>query len=285
MPSQSALLTMRAALRRGVEVEKPLELRADAGDVLVDLLARQQHRAPATCRSDRRSCRCRRRRSRSACGRSAADAPAPSPVSSEPTCRLDAVGSKPMYAVTRSVGEQVGQSLGGVVHHAAPREFVVEIRHRRSELLYQPMAVSRRAVLKGPVADSGVGARRPAPARTGFSTSATQLAVTRADRAASPACRRRSPACASACSPTSTAAAGCRTTTSRAPSSALMAEQPDLIVLGGDYVTWGDRDYVEPVRRGAGAALGAARRLRHPRQSRRRPRHAGGARRRAASRC
>jgi predicted MPP superfamily phosphohydrolase len=25
----------------------------------------------------------------------------------------------------------------------------------------------------------------------------------------------------------------------------LMAERPDLIVLGGDYVTWGDRDYVE----------------------------------------
>jgi predicted MPP superfamily phosphohydrolase len=26
----------------------------------------------------------------------------------------------------------------------------------------------------------------------------------------------------------------------------LMAEQPDLIILGGDYVTWGDRAYVEP---------------------------------------
>jgi len=26
----------------------------------------------------------------------------------------------------------------------------------------------------------------------------------------------------------------------------LLAEQPDLIVLGGDYVTWGDRRYVEP---------------------------------------
>ncbi len=28
--------------------------------------------------------------------------------------------------------------------------------------------------------------------------------------------------------------------------SALMGERPDLIVLGGDYVTWGDRDYVQP---------------------------------------
>jgi hypothetical protein len=27
---------------------------------------------------------------------------------------------------------------------------------------------------------------------------------------------------------------------------ALMAEAPDLIVLGGDYVTWGDRNYVRP---------------------------------------
>jgi predicted MPP superfamily phosphohydrolase len=27
----------------------------------------------------------------------------------------------------------------------------------------------------------------------------------------------------------------------------VMAAQPDLIVLGGDYVTWGDRNYVEPV--------------------------------------
>jgi len=27
---------------------------------------------------------------------------------------------------------------------------------------------------------------------------------------------------------------------------ALMSQQPDLIVLGGDYVTYGDRDYVEP---------------------------------------
>ena len=28
----------------------------------------------------------------------------------------------------------------------------------------------------------------------------------------------------------------------------MMAEQPDLIVLGGDYVTYGDRRYVVPVK-------------------------------------
>ena len=33
---------------------------------------------------------------------------------------------------------------------------------------------------------------------------------------------------------------------SAAPSRLLMREQPDLIVLGGDYVTWGDRQYVGP---------------------------------------
>ncbi|HEY7448214.1 MAG TPA: metallophosphoesterase [Vicinamibacterales bacterium] len=41
--------------------------------------------------------------------------------------------------------------------------------------------------------------------------------------------------------------------------SLLMAERPDLIVLGGDYVTWGDRSYVEPCAealRGLHAPLG-----------------------------
>src|SRR5262249_7155237 len=36
----------------------------------------------------------------------------------------------------------------------------------------------------------------------------------------------------------------------------LMAERPDLIVLGGDYVTWGDREYVIPAAEGL-AALAA----------------------------
>ena len=35
--------------------------------------------------------------------------------------------------------------------------------------------------------------------------------------------------------------------TSRAPWSWPCRRQPDLIVLGGDYVTFGDRDFVEPV--------------------------------------
>src|SRR6266851_5263237 len=56
--------------------------------------------------------------------------------------------------------------------------------------------------------------------------------------------------------------------------SALTIERPDLVILGGDYVTWGDRQYV---RRSSGAAVRAAWRVRHPRQPRRRSRHAGGA--------
>ena len=74
-------------------------------------------------------------------------------------------------------------------------------------------------------------------------------------RCRSSACRPRSTACASASSPTSIAAAWSRTTTSPARSQMLMAEQPDLIVLGGDYVTWGDRALRRPVGRGARAAV------------------------------
>ena len=61
-----------------------------------------------------------------------------------------------------------------------------------------------------------------------------------------------------------------------------MAEQPDLIVLGGDYVTWGgdhratgDRYFVEPAADAVRGVVGAARRVRRTRQSRRRSRHAG----------
>ncbi len=35
--------------------------------------------------------------------------------------------------------------------------------------------------------------------------------------------------------------------------SLMMAEQPDMIVLGGDYVTWGDRSYVVPCSEALGA--------------------------------
>ena len=87
---------MRAGFWRGVEIEKACELRADAGDVLVDLLAREQLALLRSCRSGSPIMpvppptiaigewpkRCSRA--------------SPITVSSDPTCRLDAVGSKPM---------------------------------------------------------------------------------------------------------------------------------------------------------------------------------------------
>ena len=92
-----------------------------------------------------------------------------------------------------------------------------------------------------------------------------------------PACPRRSTGSGSASSPTSITARWCR------PSDVMHAVQlvnganPDLIVLGGDYVTFGDRAFVGPVAELLAPLQRAARRLRDPRQPRRRSRHAGGA--------
>ena len=61
--SQSALLMIRAGFVAALEVEHALELRPDAGDVALDILAREQRTLLASA-WDRRSCRCRRRRSR-----------------------------------------------------------------------------------------------------------------------------------------------------------------------------------------------------------------------------
>ena len=46
----------------------------------------------------------------------------------------------------------------------------------------------------------------------------------------------------------------------------LMTERPDLVVLGGDFVTWRDRRYVRTGGRRALDPDGAARGLRRPRQ-------------------
>ncbi len=55
----------------------------------------------------------------------------------------------------------------------------------------------------------------------------------------------------------------------------LMADRPDLIILGGDYVTWGgdgdhdgDREFVEPAADALKSLIGAARRFRRAWQSR-----------------
>ena len=59
----------------------------------------------------------------------------------------------------------------------------------------------------------------------------------------------------------------------------VMAEAPDLVVLGGDYVTWRDRRFVAPAADALAPLSAPARCLRGAGQPRRRPRHAGGAER------
>ena len=143
----------------------------------------------------------------------------PITVSSDPTCRLDAVGSNPMYAVTRSVAKQLGQALGGVVHQAAPRR-----TRRRDSSCGNPITIA----VDGDQLGARSSRRCSPPASARVAGTGAYGYLVRAPRARGHARRRagRRPAaragraCASACSPTSTAAAGSRTTTSLARSRA-----------------------------------------------------------------
>ena len=86
---------MRAALRRRVEVEEALELRPDARDVRLDLLGRQQHALLRfAARIANHAGAAADDRDRRVTG--ALEAREPHDGSSDPTCRLAAVGSKPM---------------------------------------------------------------------------------------------------------------------------------------------------------------------------------------------
>ena len=120
------------------------------------------------------------------------------------------------------------------------------------------MELTRRAALKGVLVDGGVGARRPARVAYGVAYERHRLGVTEADAAGvRPAARARRPAHrAPHRHPPQRARA--RRRRRRAPWSSRCPRQPDLIVLGGDYVTFGDRD----VRRAGGRA--AARRCDAP---------------------
>ena len=228
---------MRAGLVVLSKSSKSLELRLDAGHVALDLLERQQrpllrlaarianHAGAAADERDRR-----------VTGRAAA-APAPSSVSSDPTCRLDAVGSKPMYAVTRSLANASASPSVDVGHQPAPLQFVVTDSPSRPTGYYTSRWLStRRAVLKT-FAATGVGAL------TG--TGVLRLRRTRAisSRSHAPMCRWRGLPAALAGLRIGLLtdihrSAGSRTTMSTHAVTTLMSEQPDLIVLGGDYVTW-----------------------------------------------
>src|SRR3954453_22402908 len=105
------------------------------------------------------------------------------------------------------------------------------------------MAITRRAVLKGALA-AGTGALAGAGAY-GYAYERHALEVTRAVVTVS----RLPPALAGLrigfVSDVHRSLFVSHADVARAVTS-LMAEQPDLIVLGGDYVTWGDRAYVGP---------------------------------------
>ena len=126
---------MRAGFGPGVEVEKSLELPLDAGDVLVELLAREQlallrlaagianHAGAAADDGDRmvpESLQARQPHHR----QQRADMEAR-------RRRIEAdVGRD------RLPFQQVGQSLRGLGHHAAPDEFVVKVGHVEAERYY-----------------------------------------------------------------------------------------------------------------------------------------------------
>ena len=189
-------------------------------------------------------------------------------------------GSNPMYAVTRSRREQLREAVGRVVHQPAPGELVVEIGHD-ADVTIAVDAISRRAVLKSP--------RRPASARwqvrrrTDTSTSVTA----RSDARDVPV-DGLPPALAGF-------RIGFLTDVHRsrwvshddvARAVALLMNRAARSHRPGRRLRDVGRSALRPaLGRGARAAVGAARRLRHPRQSRRRPRHARGAGRAAACRC
>jgi predicted MPP superfamily phosphohydrolase len=139
------------------------------------------------------------------------------------------------------------QSVGGVGDHAAPQHLVEQIRievgHRGNGLLYQSMGVTRRAVLKTVLA-TGVGALSGTGAY-GFLYGRHDLRITRENVPVA----GLPPALAGL-------RIGLMTDVHRSQlvshedvaraAGMLMSEAPDLIVLGGDYVTWGDRQYVAP---------------------------------------
>ena len=185
-------------IARGVEIEKPLELLRGCRRRSRRSARATAACAPATCRWDRRSSRCRRRR----CDRRVAEPLQPRQRHHRqqmPTCRLDAVGSKPMYAVTALAAEQRRPALRS--RRTPGRATSVRryrLRHRRQSRFTISVDGDHAGarVAEGAASPTGVGARRPATGAYGFLYERHALGVTRADAAG----RRlppRWPACAS----------------------------------------------------------------------------------------
>ena len=146
-----------------------------------------------------------------------------------------------MYAVTRSFANSVRPALRSR-RRPSPRQLSSSKRFidrcNRFTIAVDGASLaarcSRRSLATGVGALTGAGAY-------GYLYGRHELEVTRADRAGRRTAAGARRTAHRPASPTCIAAAGCRTTTSAHAVTALMSETPDLIVLGGDYVTWGDR--------------------------------------------
>lgn len=112
---------------------------------------------------------------------------------------------------------------------------------RGAPLLYIPMRLTRRALLKT-LAAGGLGVVG-APATYGYVYGRHELGVTRVDVPVAGLPRALAALRVGLITDTHCSRWVSHEDIERA-ARALVAEHPDLIVLGGDYVTWGDRQYV-----------------------------------------
>jgi predicted MPP superfamily phosphohydrolase len=149
--------------------------------------------------------------------------------------------------------QQLTSALGGIVNDAAPLEVVEEGGHVH---YHKSVRVSRRAVLKALMA-GGVGTAIGGAAY-GLAYSRHQIQVVRASLPVTGLAPALSGLRIGLITDLHHSEMVPASDVVRAVS-LLMAERPDLIVLGGDYVTWGDRSYVAPCAealRGLHAPLG-----------------------------
>ena len=188
-----------------------------------------------------------------------------------PRCRSGAVGSKPTFTTSgRPRASRLAQVVQSDDVDAALRETldllvdshresvsVLSLRHSAfvlpSDWYYtvSVVEISRRHRAEG-----RAGARRPAPPRARWCTATDGSATRWASRAWTcpcRACRRRSRVCGSAFSPTCITARMVPADLVSERSRCSTPSSPDLIVLGGDYVSFGDRAYMAPVAERLGA--------------------------------
>src|SRR5439155_786178 len=138
-------------------------------------------------------------------------------------------------------GQELREPFRHVVHHPPPGQFIEQRGHRSQRITITGMPVTRRAVLKTLM--TATAGAVTAAGTYGFTYGRHALEVT------------RSVVPVDGLPPAlSGLRIGLLTDIHRSrwvsdddvaeAVAALMGEHPDMIVLGGDYVTWGDRHYV-----------------------------------------